>query len=118
MHGRGSDTAQRRDEKDEHGSHDIGGRPTGPKGDDGDDAITLVIISSAGSVFKNSSGTTVLTAHVYVGGEEVTGTALTALGAIKWYKDGGTSAVATGTTLSVSASAITDKAVYEARLEA
>ena len=90
---------------------------TGQTGAAGADAITLVITTSAGNIFKNNNGSTILTAHVYKAGTEVTGTALTALGSIKWYKDGGSTAVATGTTLTVSASDVTGKAVYEARLE-
>lgn len=91
---------------------------TGAKGDAGDDAITLVIISSAGTIFKNTAIATTLTAHVYQGGVEVTGDALTALGTINWYKDGGSTAEATGATLSISAGDVANKATYEARLEA
>lgn len=91
---------------------------TGQAGSDGDDAILLSIDSSNGTIFKNTGVSTTLTAHVYVGGSEVTGSSLTALGTIKWYKDGGSTAVATGTTLNVSASDVASKAVYEARLEA
>lgn len=86
-------------------------------GTSGEDAITLVIVSSAGTIFKNSSIATTLTAHIYKGGAEVTGTALTALGTVKWYKDGGSTAVATGTTLTISAGDVTNKAIYEATLE-
>lgn len=89
----------------------------GDKGDDGDDAILIAITSNNGVIFKNSSGTTTLTAHVYKGGAELTGNALSALGAVKWYKDGGSTAVGTGVTLTVTASGVSDKAVYEARLE-
>lgn len=90
----------------------------GPQGDAGEDAITLVIISSAGTIFKNTAIATTLTAHVYKAGAEVTGDALTALGTINWYKDGGSTAVATGQSLSISAGDVTNKASYEARLEA
>ena len=90
----------------------------GPKGNAGADAITMAITTSNGNIFKNSSGSTVLTAHVYKAGAEVTGSSLTALGTIKWYKDGGSTAVGTGATLTVNASSVTNKAVYEARLEA
>ncbi len=96
---------------------------TGEKGDKGDagakgaDAITLVITSSAGTIFKNSSIATTLTAHVYKAGAEVTGSALTALGTVKWYKDGGSTAVKTGQTLSISAGEVASKVSYEARLE-
>ena len=68
----------------------------GAKGDPGEagaDAITLTITTSNGTVFKNNTGSTVLTAHVYKGGVEqsitdagVCGT----LGSIKWYNGSGT----------------------------
>lgn len=89
----------------------------GSNGTNGADAITLEVSSAQGLVFKNTQIETVLTARVYVGGVEVTGGALTALGTIKWYKDGGTTAVGTGTTLSVTAGQVQDRATYEARLE-
>ena len=89
----------------------------GPAGAAGADAITMAISSSAGTIFKNSAIVTTLTAHVYKAGVEVTGSALRALGTIKWYKDGGSSAVATGQTLSISAGDVTNKATYVAQLE-
>ena len=91
---------------------------TGATGADGADAITLVITSANGFIFKNTAVATTLTAHVYQGGVEKTGTALTALGTIKWYKDGGTTAVGTGATLSISSGDVTNKASYVAQLEA
>ena len=54
---------------------------------------------------------------MYKAGAEVTGSSLTALGTIKWYKDGGSTAVATGTTLTISAGDVTSKATYVAQLE-
>lgn len=95
----------------------------GAKGDKGDkgaagaDALTLVITSSAGVIFKNTAISTTFTAHVYKGGVEVTGSALTALGTIKWYKDGGTTAVATGQTYTISAGDVENKANFTAQLE-
>ncbi|MED9808870.1 phage tail spike protein [Faecalibacillus intestinalis] len=95
----------------------------GPKGDKGetgakgDDAITLYIESSNGNTFKNSDIATTLTAHVYKGATELTGAAITALGTIKWYKDGGTTSIATGQTFTVSAGDVTNKATYTAQLE-
>lgn len=89
----------------------------GTDGTDGQDAITLEISSSNGLVFKNAQVATTLTAKVYKGGVEVTGASLTALGTIKWYKDGGTTSVGTGATLTISAGQVTDRATYEARLE-
>lgn len=96
---------------------------TGAKGDKGDtgsagaDAITMVILSSNGNVFKNTNIATTLSAHVYKAGVEVTGSSLTALGTIKWYKDGGTTAVATGSTLTISTGDVSNLANYTAQLE-
>lgn len=42
----------------------------GATGAAGQDAITVSITASNGTVFKNSSGSTVLTAHVFKGGVE------------------------------------------------
>ena len=78
----------------------------------------MVIISSGGNIFKNTNIATTLTAHVYKGGVEVTGSSLTALGTIKWYKNGGTSAVATGSTLTIGSGDVTNQANYTAQLEA
>lgn len=89
----------------------------GDKGDAGDDAITISIISSNGTIFKNDDIATVLTAHVYQGGTEVTGSALAALGTIKWYKDGGDAAVATGQSLTIDAGDVSNKVTYVAQLE-
>jgi hypothetical protein len=90
---------------------------SGTNGTNGADALTLVVTSSNGTIFKNSSIATVLTAHVYKGGVEVTGDALAVLGAIKWYKDGSTTAAATGATLTIDAGDVTGKATYVAQLE-
>ena len=91
--------------------------PQGETGAAGADAITLVITSSNGTIFKNSAIATVLTAHVYKAGAELTGSALTALGTIKWYKDGATTATATGQTLTISAGDVDNRATYIAQLE-
>ena len=89
----------------------------GNTGDAGADAITLSITSSNGTIFKNSAISTILTAHVYKAGTELTGSALTALGTVKWYKDGSATACATGTTLTISAGDVANKATYIAQLE-
>ena len=93
-------------------------------GDDGADAITIAITSSNGSIFKNTSVETTLTAHVYKAGAEVTGSALTALGTIRWYKDGSstpmtstTGITVNGATITITAGGVTNKATFEARLE-
>lgn len=89
----------------------------GPQGPQGEGGITLSITSSDGYIFKNTSAATTLTAHVYQNGTEVTGSALTALGTIKWYKDGGSTAIGTGSTLSIGVGDVTNHATYVAQLE-
>lgn len=66
---------------------------TGPAGNPGADAITLTITTSNGTVFKNNTGSTVLTAHVFKGGVEQSITdagVCGSLGTIKWYNGSGT----------------------------
>lgn len=96
---------------------------TGAKGDPGAagaDAVTLSVTSSNGTVFKNNSGSTVLTAHVYKAGVEQTiadnGT-VTGIGTIKWYKVGTATAVATAKTLTVNASDVANIQAYTCQLE-
>ena len=97
---------------------------TGAKGDTGAagaDAITLSITTSNGTVFKNNTESTVLTAHVFKGGVEQSITdagVCGSLGTIKWYKGGSTTAVATAKTLNVSASDVTNSVAYTCQLEA
>ena len=95
--------------------------PQGPQGNAGADAITMSITSSNGTVFKNSSESTILTTHVYKAGVEQTiddnGTCGT-LGTIKWYKGtDSTTAVKTGKTLTVSAADVTNAVAYTCQLE-
>ena len=90
---------------------------TGPAGAAGADAITLSITSSNGTIFKNTSIATTLTAHVYKAGVELTSAQIAALGTIKWYKDGSTTAAATGITLEIDAGDVNNKATYIAQLE-
>lgn len=89
----------------------------GINGTNGKDAITMAITSSGGTIFKNTAIATTLTAHVYKGGVEVTGSTLSSLGTIKWYKDGGTTAVATGSTYTIGAGDVSNKATFSAQLE-
>lgn len=91
--------------------------PQGDKGNPGTDALTLVITSSNGNIFKNTAIATTLTAHVYKAGAEVLGSALAALGTIKWYKDKGTNAVATGSALTINPGDVSNNASYTAQLE-
>lgn len=89
----------------------------GVQGEAGQDAITMVILSSSGTVFKNTAIATTLTAHIYQGGLEVTGDALAALGTIRWYKDGGSTAISTGQAITISAGSVQNRATYTAQLE-
>lgn len=93
---------------------------TGSTGAPGADAITMSVTSSNGTVFKNSTGTTVLTAHVYKAGIEQTITAAGVcgtLGSVKWYKSSSTTSVATAATLTVSAADVTNAVAYTCQLE-
>lgn len=103
-------------------AYSVGGKvgATGAKGDpgaNGADAITMAVTSDNGTVFKNSSGTTTLTAHVYRAGVELGADEIAKLGTLTWYKDGGTTAAGTGAALSVSAASVSSKAVYTCQLE-
>ena len=90
----------------------------GTNGTNGVDALMVVITSSNGFIFKNTSIDTKLTASVYKGGALLTDANLTSLGyTIKWYKDGGATAVQTGNSLTISAGAVSGKANYVAQLE-
>lgn len=87
----------------------------GAKGDAGDDPYTLAITSSAGTVFRNGSGSTILTCHIFRAGAELS--AVPSGMSVKWYKDGATTAVGTGLTLTVNASDVNSKAAYVCQLE-
>ena len=93
----------------------------GATGAAGKDAIIVTITASNGTVFKNSSGSTVLTAHVYQGGVEKSitdaGVVASSLGSIKWYVGGSTTAAATSKSITVNASDVTNTLSYEAKLE-
>lgn len=96
---------------------------TGAKGDTGSagaDAITLTITSSNGTIFKNSSGSTVLTAHVFKGGVEQSITdagVCGSLGSIKWYKGSSTTSFSTSKTVTVTPTDVTNSLVYTCQLE-
>ena len=92
----------------------------GTNGSNGADAITMSITTSNGTVFKNNSGSTVLTAHVFKGGVEQSITdagECGSLGSVKWYKGSSTTAVATAKTLTVSASDVQNAVAYTCQLE-
>ena len=79
-------------------------------------AIYMTITSDNGTAFKNSTGSTVMTAHVFRGGAELSDEEVSMIGLIQWYKNA--NAVGTGKTLSVAASSVDSTSVYRARLEA
>lgn len=93
----------------------------GTNGTNGNDAITVTITSSNGTIFKNNSGSTVLTAHVFKGAVEQSitdaGVVAGSLGTIKWYKGTSTTAVATAKTLTVAATDVLNSQVYTCQLE-
>lgn len=87
----------------------------------GESATLLMIDSSQGIVFKNNAGSTVLTAHVFVGGVEKAisdaGVVADNLGSIKWYLTGSATAIATSKTLTVAADDVLNTASYTCQLE-
>ena len=81
----------------------------------------LSVTSSNGTVFKKNSGSTILTAHVYVAGIEKTisdaGVVTDSLGTIKWYKVGTSASIKTGKTLTINANDVTNVQAYTCQLE-
>lgn len=93
---------------------------TGATGAAGADALTLVITSTAGTIFKNSTGSTTLKSQIFKGGVEQTITAAGVcgtLGSVKWYKDGAATALATSKDVTVNATDVNKSAIYTAQLE-
>lgn len=86
----------------------------GPKGDS---AISIKITSSNGNIFKQTAISTVLTAHVYKGPDELSGEALAAVGIVKWYKNNSTTSIGTGVTLTISEGDALNKDKYIVQLE-
>lgn len=92
----------------------------GSTGAAGSDAISGTITLSNGNVFKNNTGSTVLTAHVWKGSVEQTITdagVCGSLGSIKWYLVGSDTPIATAKTITVSASDVFNVASYYFQLE-
>lgn len=89
----------------------------GVNGSDGADAISMVITSSNGTIFKNARISTTLTAHVYRGGAELSATDVAKLGTIRWYKDGSTTAAATGASMTLTADSVNVKTNVVAQLD-
>lgn len=91
----------------------------GVQGVKGDDAITLTITSSNGTVFKNNTGSTTLTAHVFVGGNEQNiesnGTC-GSIGTVKWYKGSATSGTS-AKSITVTAGEVKNSIAYTCQLE-
>ena len=66
----------------------------------------------------SNSGVSSRTLLLHKAGAELDATAIAALGTIKWYKDGSTTALSTtGQTLNIGAGDIENKATYIAQLE-
>ena len=93
----------------------------GKDGSNGADALIVTITSSNGTVFKNSSGSTELTAHVFKGGVEQTitdaGVVANSLGQIKWYKGAETTPYATTKKVIVTAGDVENSLLYTCQLE-
>lgn len=99
----------------------------GTNGTNGADAITISITTNNGTVFKNNSGSTKMTAHVFKGGVEKTitentGVVADSLGTIKWYKGLPTDTQPSGWpqskgAITISASDVTNAQAYTCQLE-
>lgn len=92
----------------------------GQTGATGAAAISMTTTASNGMMFKNSSGTTVLTAHVFVGGveQEITEDGVCdSYGVVKWYKAGSTTPIAVGKSYTVTADDVDNTLVITAQLE-
>lgn len=93
----------------------------GATGAAGADAISGAITFSNGYIFKNNTGSTVMTAHIWKGSVEQTisdeGVVGNHLGSIKWYKTGSSTPIATAKTLTVSAADIENTGSYYFQLE-
>lgn len=85
------------------------------KGDKGDNAINVVIDSSAGNIFKNGNIATILTCTVYSGWEDIT-SRVTAFKWMKYDKDGNLdenwTRIMTGNTIPISNSDVQSKAKF------
>lgn len=92
----------------------------GATGAAGKDGIVISITGSNGFTFKNSRGSTALTAHVFKGGveQEITdGGICGSLGIIRWYVGVSTTAKATARSITVTADDITNIGSYTCQLE-
>ena len=90
----------------------------GVDGQNGSAALTLVIESSEGQIFKNSGIATTLRAHVFQGNEELTESEINLIGAVKWYRNNETTAVSTGLTRVIEEGSEESTVTYRAQLEA
>ncbi len=89
--------------------------------------IDVIDLTDGYSVILTNDSHTFLGTTTSVNGTQTTTTQVMALcgseqvpctvGTIKWYKDGGTTAVATGATYTIGAGDITNKATFSAQLE-
>lgn len=92
----------------------------GATGAAGKDGIVISITGSNGFTFKNSRGSTALTAHVFKGGveQEITdGGICGSLGIIRWYVGASTMAKTTARSITVTADDITNIGSYTCQLE-
>ena len=89
----------------------------GKDGVSGKDAITLSVTSSASPVITGNMINTTLTAHVYMGGKELSSSEISVLGEIKWYKGEDAASVGEGLTLIVNTELSGSEITFTARLE-
>lgn len=88
--------------------------------DDGAPAFAISITTSDGNIFKNNTGSTTLTANIFLGGVQLDEEEIAKYGTLHWYKtddDEDFVSVGTGQSITVAASAIDNRAVYTVQLE-
>lgn len=83
-------------------------------GEDGADAILLVITSDNGTAFEDETGQTTLTANVFRAGRKLSDAKVAELGTIRWYENGLTPAIGEGPTITITARNSTITAQLEA----
>ena len=103
--------------------------PKGDSGEDGADAISVSIIPSNGTVLRNNTGSTVLTANVWKGGVpctvatdstnngKVTDASGALVGYVKWYVGSSGTAAAIAATYTVTAASVDSKSVITCKIE-
>lgn len=88
----------------------------GVDGIDGSAGYSLTIESSNGQLFRGQAINTTLTAHIYHGSDELSGSDLTNAGTITWYADGSSTPGHTGQILTIDEGDVESSITYLVKL--